>query len=174
MQKSSLEYRLWHRQSHSKCHPAIEYDRAIDGIELVTGETALQPTGRFDCTVISPGIDASWPLAMALSTVSDELIGEIELAWRLSDIPVIAITGTNGKTTTTELIAHLLNECGKSTVPAGNYGYAYSEVVLSGKKYDWVVLEVSSFQLETIIDFHPQVTLWMNFAATTGDRFTPS
>jgi len=141
-------------------------------LPLVTGDEALNPVGRFDLAVISPGIDASWPLARALGTVSDELIGEIEFAWRLSDIPVIAITGTNGKTTTTELTTHLLNACGKKAIAAGNYGYAYSDVVYYGEAYDWVVLEVSSFQLETIQSFHPKIAMWMNFAPDHMDRYT--
>ncbi len=148
----------------------IKYAEA--GFPLVTGEEALHPAGRFDLAVISPGIDASWPLARALAAVSDELIGEIEFAWRLSNIPVIAITGTNGKTTTTELITHLLNSCGKKAIAAGNYGYAYSDVVYYGEAYDWVVLEVSSFQLETIQGFHPKIALWMNFAPDHMDRYT--
>lgn len=153
-----------------KLAPAIERFAEI-GIELITGEAALQPSSKYDITVISPGIDASWPLAQALVKVSNELIGEIELAWRLSDIPVVAITGTNGKTTTTELITHLFNESGKKAIAAGNYGYAYSDVVYYGEQYDWVVLEVSSFQLETIHQFRPQISVWMNFAADHMDRY---
>ena len=141
------------------------------GIELITGEAALVPEDTFDCTVISPGIDESWELPQALSKVSHELIGEIEFAWRLSDIPVIAITGTNGKTTTTELTTHLINASGKKAVAAGNYGYAYSDVVYHGENFDWVILEVSSFQLETIKEFHPQISVWMNFAPDHMDRY---
>ncbi|MDF1815500.1 MAG: UDP-N-acetylmuramoyl-L-alanine--D-glutamate ligase [Verrucomicrobiales bacterium] len=142
------------------------------GFQLVTGEAALAPEDHFDITVISPGIDASWPLAKAFDDVSDELIGEIEFAWRLSRIPVIAITGTNGKTTTTMLTAHLLNQCGKKAIAAGNCGYAYSDVVYFGEDFDWVVLEVSSFQMETIKDFRPQIAVWMNFAPDHMDRYT--
>ncbi|MDF1755845.1 MAG: UDP-N-acetylmuramoyl-L-alanine--D-glutamate ligase [Verrucomicrobiales bacterium] len=156
--------------------PTGKLGKAIDrfaeaGLALVTGPDALKPEGYFDYTVISPGIDASWDLAKAHAAVSDELIGEIELAWRLSDIPVIAITGTNGKTTTTELTTHLLNSCGKKAIAAGNYGYAYSDVVYFGEAFDWVVLEVSSFQLETIKDFHPEISMWMNFASDHMDRY---
>lgn len=146
-------------------------DFAAGGIELITGDAALHPKGRFDCAVISPGIDVSRPIAVAIAEASDELIGEIEFAWRLSDIPVIAITGTNGKTTTTELTTRLLNECGKKAVAAGNYGYAYSDVVYFGGPFDWVVLEVSSFQLETIKEFHPSIAMWMNFAPDHMDRY---
>ncbi len=141
------------------------------GIELITGEAALSPRESFDLAVISPGISTSWPIGRAFCQSSRELIGEIELAWRLGDVPVIAVTGTNGKTTTTELIAYLLNECGMRSVAAGNYGYAYSEVVLSGEPYDWIALETSSFQLETIVDFRPRISVWTNFAPDHMDRY---
>ena len=143
------------------------------GVNLITGGEALHPREEFDYAVISPGIDANWPLGKAFAAASGELIGEIEFAWRLSggDAPVIAVTGTNGKTTVTELTAHLLNQCGKRAVAAGNYGYAYSDLVRSGESYDWVVLEVSSFQLETIVDFHPAIAVWMNFASDHMDRY---
>ena len=144
---------------------------STEGIELVSGDAALHPAEKFDLAVISPGIDASWPIGKAFAEASKELIGEIELAWRLSDFPVIAITGTNGKSTTTELIAHLFNETGKRSVPAGNFGYAFSDVVWSGEQYDWIALEVSSFQLETIVDFHPRISMWMNFAPDHMDRY---
>ena len=141
------------------------------GLTLTCGDRALQPAGHFDLTVISPGIDISWPIATAFGAASSELIGEIELAYRLGAAPVIAITGTNGKTTTTALIADMLNAAGLRAIAAGNIGLAYSEVVLSGESYDWIVLEVSSFQLETVSRFSPDVAIWMNFAPDHMDRY---
>ncbi|MEM6278227.1 MAG: UDP-N-acetylmuramoyl-L-alanine--D-glutamate ligase [Verrucomicrobiota bacterium] len=145
---------------------------AEKGITLTCGEEALTPPSSFDLTVISPGIDAATPIGLAFSDASDELVGEVEFANRLSSVPVIAITGTNGKTTTTSLIDHLLNGSGLKSVAAGNIGKAYSEVVLEGEELDWVVLEVSSFQLETIVDFAPKIAVWMNFAPDHMDRYT--
>src|SRR5690606_26027204 len=113
------------------------------------------PVGTFDLTVISPGIDTASPLARAFAAVSGESIGEIEFAFRLGETPVIAVTGTNGKTTTCSLIAAMLEATGLRAVAAGNIGLPFSEVVLSGRPYDWIVLELSSFQLETIADFTP-------------------
>ena len=141
------------------------------GLTLTCGDAALTPPGHFDLTVISPGIDTAWPIATAFSAASSELIGEIELAYRLGDAPVIAITGTNGKTTTTALISDMLNAAGLKAIAAGNIGLAYSEVVLSGKPYDRIVLEVSSFQLETVSRFNPEVAIWMNFAPDHMDRY---
>jgi UDP-N-acetylmuramoylalanine--D-glutamate ligase len=141
------------------------------GAPLTCGGEALRPPGRFDLCVISPGIDASWPIAAAFASASGELIGEIEFAWRLGTAPVIAITGTNGKTTTTALVAAMLDAAGLRAVAAGNIGLPYSEVVLSGQKYDWIVLETSSFQLETISTFAPRIALWLNFAPDHMDRY---
>ena len=141
------------------------------GVVLTCGKEALSPGQKFDVTVISPGIDERWPIAQAFIEVSDEFIGEIELADRLNDIPVIAVTGTNGKTTTTSLITDMINGGGKHAVAAGNIGRAYSDVVLSGQSFDWIVLELSSFQLETIRSFSPEVAVWMNFAPDHLDRY---
>jgi len=141
------------------------------GVELVCGDDALIPPNKFDVTVISPGIDARWPIAVAFAGVSDELIGEIELAYRFSNGSIIAITGTNGKTTTTALVSEMLKSSGISSIAAGNIGLPFSEVVTSGERYDWIVLELSSFQLETVSQFKPDVAVWMNFAPDHMDRY---
>jgi len=141
------------------------------GVPLVCGEGALDPGGAWDLAVLSPGIDTSWPLATAFSDAADELIGEIELAARLNRAPLIAITGTNGKTTTTELVAKMLGSVGLRAAAAGNIGLAFSEVVEKGEPLDWIVLEVSSFQLETISTFAPRIAVWLNFAPDHMDRY---
>ena len=128
-------------------------------------------TTTFTLAVTSPGLDASWPLPRAFSDAGVRLIGEIEFAFQNTDVPVCAITGTNGKTTTTELVAHILNACGHKTVPCGNYGHALSEVVAAEQKFDMLTVEVSSFQLETVTTFHPQVSVWLNFAPDHLDRY---
>jgi len=156
--------------SPEKLAPAVSRFAAL-GARLTCGGEALRPPGRFDLCVISPGIDASWPIAAAFAEASGELVGEIEFAWRLGNAPVIAITGTNGKTTTTALVAAMLGAAGLRSIAAGNIGLPYSEVVLSGKNYDWIVLETSSFQLETVSTFAPRIALWLNFAPDHMDRY---
>ncbi len=141
------------------------------GVSLTTGEAALAPEGRYDLTVMSPGIALTWPIARTFSGISTELVGEIEFAFRANTAPVIAITGTNGKTTTTSLITEMLNAAGLKTVAAGNIGLPFSEVVRSGEAYDWVVLELSSFQLETISTFAAPIAIWLNFAPDHMDRY---
>ncbi len=153
-----------------KLKPAVSRFEEI-GVALTCGDSALSPASQFDVTVISPGIDTAWPIAQAFERVSGELIGEIELAYRLTDIPIVAITGTNGKTTTTSLVEEMLVSSGVRAVAAGNIGLAFSEVVGSGESYDWIVLELSSFQLETIKSFSPEIGVWMNFAPDHMDRY---
>lgn len=146
-----------------------------EGITFVMGlDQARQAcqTTRFDLAVVSPGLDASWPLPRIFVSSGIPLIGELEFAWReLKDIPMVAITGTNGKTTTTELLERVFNGCGKRTIACGNYGLALSEVACSGEEYDVLMVEVSSFQLETITSFRPTVALWLNFAPDHLDRY---
>ncbi len=144
------------------------------GLNYVFGDAALASPqdASIDEVVVSPGIDLASDIAQTFSTCGAPLIGEIELAWRCDpDTPVIAITGTNGKTTTTELVAHLLNGAGIRSVAAGNYGRAYTDVVNSDESYDVIALELSSFQLETVDRFHPGVAVWMNFAPDHMDRY---
>jgi len=141
------------------------------GIPLVSGRSALEQEKTCDLAVISPGIPGDSDLARTFTSRGIELIGEIEFAWRLGNAPTIAITGTNGKTTTTGLIAAILNGAGKRTVATGNIGYAFSELIESGRPCDWYVVEVSSFQLETIAEFRPAVAVWLNFAPDHMDRY---
>jgi UDP-N-acetylmuramoylalanine--D-glutamate ligase len=142
------------------------------GAPLTSGETALEPPHSFDTVVVSPGIDTASPIARSFAAASGEFIGEIEFAWRFCDAPVIGITGTNGKTTTTALIAAMLQAAGLRAIAAGNIGLPFSDVILSGVRHDWVVLELSSFQLETITSLSPRVAVWMNFAPDHLDRYT--
>jgi UDP-N-acetylmuramoylalanine--D-glutamate ligase len=138
----------------------------LDQAKLAAAES------RFDLCVTSPGLDAGWPLPRVFTDAGVPLIGEMEFAWRaLKHIPVVGITGTNGKTTTTELIERMLTGCGKSTVACGNYGLALSEVAAGEVSYDVLTVEVSSFQLETITSFRPKVALWLNFAPDHLDRY---
>ncbi|MDB6069883.1 MAG: UDP-N-acetylmuramoylalanine/D-glutamate ligase [Verrucomicrobiales bacterium] len=141
-----------------------------EGFNVITGNAARGAEGPFDLAILSPGIDPSWPLARSLSDRGVPGVSEIEFAFQQTTVPVIAITGTNGKTTTTGLIAHLLTAAGKRTVPCGNYGTALAEVVLAGEPLDVLTVEVSSFQLELIETFHPIVAVWMNFAPDHLDR----
>lgn len=141
-----------------------------EGFTVFAGPDALTSGGPFDLAVLSPGIDPSWPLARRMSGAGVPCISEIEFAARQTQTPMVAITGTNGKTTTTGLIAHLLNGSGIRTVPCGNYGRALADVVLAHEPLDILTVEVSSFQLELISTFHPHIAVWMNYAPDHLDR----
>ncbi|HWB02522.1 MAG TPA: UDP-N-acetylmuramoyl-L-alanine--D-glutamate ligase [Verrucomicrobiales bacterium] len=141
-----------------------------EGIACVLGDAALTCQEKFDLAVLSPGIDPSWPIATALTARGIPAIGEVEFAVQNTSTPYIAITGTNGKTTTTELTAAILNGAGVKTLACGNIGLALSSVVLDGTPADVFTIEVSSFQLELIETFRPCVAVWMNFAPDHLDR----
>ena len=141
------------------------------GIEVICGPEAECNASYFELVVLSPGIDPATALARNFSSRGVEMIGELELGWRSINLPVIAITGTNGKTTTTELLAQMLNACGQRTIACGNIGKPLSEVAREGRDLDVLTVEVSSFQLETISSFKPAISVWLNFAPDHLDRY---
>lgn len=123
-----------------------------------------------DLIVISPGIDTYSPLVQAFARRAP-MIGETELASNYYGGGIIGITGTNGKTTTTELVSRILKHAGLGGTPCGNYGAPLSEILLSPDQPAAIALELSSFQLETIEDLRPKVSIWLNFAPDHMDRY---
>jgi UDP-N-acetylmuramoylalanine--D-glutamate ligase len=150
----------------------IDNLRAQD-VRVICGTTAAdEDSSTYEMAVLSPGIDPASRLVGNFSSRGIDVIGELELGWRSCEkIPVIAVTGTNGKTTTTELLAQMLNACGQRTIACGNIGKPLSEVAREKQPYDVLTVEVSSFQLETIRTFHPAISLWLNFAPDHLDRY---
>jgi UDP-N-acetylmuramoylalanine--D-glutamate ligase len=149
----------------------IDNLRAQD-IGVICGTAADEDSSTYQMAVLSPGIDPASRLVRNFSSRGIDIVGELELGWRFCEkIPVIAVTGTNGKTTTTELLAQMLSACGQRTIACGNIGKPLSEVAREKQPYDVLTVEVSSFQLETIRTFHPCVSLWLNFAPDHLDRY---
>ncbi len=142
-----------------------------NGVTVRCGPAAETDASSYDLIVLSPGIDPASPLAANFSSRNIETIGELELGWRSVELPVIAVTGTNGKTTTTELLAQMLNACGQNTIACGNIGKPLCEVALEDRDLDVLTVEVSSFQLETITTFRPAISVWLNFAPDHLDRY---
>lgn len=140
-------------------------------VRVICGAVADKDPSTYQMAVLSPGIDPVSRLARNFSSRKIDMIGELELGWRSCEVPVIAITGTNGKTTTTELVAQMLNACGQKTIACGNIGKPLSEVAREKKQFDVLTVEVSSFQLETIQKFRPSISLWLNFAPDHLDRY---
>ena len=141
------------------------------GVRVICGATADEDSAGYHMAILSPGIDPVSRLARKFSSRGIETIGELELGWRCCDIPIVAVTGTNGKTTTTELLAQMLNACGQRTIACGNIGKPLSEVAREKQPFDVLTVEVSSFQLEAIRSFHPSISLWLNFAPDHLDRY---
>jgi UDP-N-acetylmuramoylalanine--D-glutamate ligase len=149
----------------------IDNLRAQD-VRVICGAAADEDSSAYQMAVLSPGIDPASRLVRNFSSRGIDIIGELELGWVFCEkTPVIAVTGTNGKTTTTELLAQILNACGQRTIACGNIGKPLCEVAREKQPYDVLTVEVSSFQLETIRTFHPSISLWLNFAPDHLDRY---
>jgi UDP-N-acetylmuramoylalanine--D-glutamate ligase len=140
------------------------------GIVVELGSPAA-PKRLFDLAVLSPGVPSDHRLVRELRQRGVPVISELELGYQQARCLNIAITGTNGKTTTTELVAHILNQCGRKTIAAGNIGLPVCEVVDRSKELDFLTLEVSSFQLETIHYFRPSVGVLLNLTPDHLDRY---
>ena len=124
-----------------------------------------------DTIIVSPGIPLDIePLARARSR-GIEILGELEWAWRQVSLPTVAVTGTNGKTTTTALIGEMLKQAGKRPFVGGNIGTPLSRWILSKDPADVLVLELSSFQLDTASTFRPHVGVLLNITEDHLDRY---
>jgi UDP-N-acetylmuramoylalanine--D-glutamate ligase len=121
--------------------------------------------------VVSPGVPADAAVLYNAKEKNIKLISEVEFAYEFCKGKIIAITGTNGKTTTTSLCGHVFNNCGFKTHVAGNIGLAFSEIALDVKESDFVALEVSSFQLDLIDKFKPAVAMILNITPDHLNRY---
>lgn len=138
---------------------------AGEGVEIVCGEHASEQFAGAKLVVPSPGVAAAVIRKFLPAEDTPEIMAETELAWRqLSGEPVIGVTGTSGKTTTTSLCSAMLREQGLRVFTGGNIGTPLSEYVLSGEKADVIVLELSSFQLQTCSLLHPRVAILLNIS----------
>ena len=143
-----------------------------DGITAEAGRHDLERIAAAGCVVVSPGVPPGAPPLATARAHGVQMISEIEVALRaLPGVPYIGITGTNGKTTVTAMIAHLLRALGYETVEAGNIGRPLSEVALEGKLPAWVVIELSSFQLHDTPSVAPTVAVLTNLAPDHLDRY---
>jgi UDP-N-acetylmuramoylalanine--D-glutamate ligase len=142
------------------------------GVEVHPNATEAEGRAQVsDYLIVSPGIDTFGPYVAAFSEHAGEVIGEVELAARYFRGRIVGITGTNGKTTTTELVERILSHASLGGTACGNYGTPFAEVVLQAVPPAVVSLELSSFQLETIQSLHPVVAVWLNFAPDHMDRY---
>lgn len=124
-----------------------------------------------DFFAISPGVPSTVPLVQQALRNGTPVYSEIEVASWFCRAPIVAITGTNGKTTTTSLIGHIFRTSGRGTTVAGNIGYPFADYVRDLKPEDVAVLEVSSFQLDHISAFRPRVSVLLNITPDHLDRY---
>jgi UDP-N-acetylmuramoylalanine--D-glutamate ligase len=129
------------------------------GINVKLGDK-FAPTSE-DIIVVSPGVPWDISPLVTARAMGIDTIGEMELAWRyLSDIPWVAITGTNGKTTTTALTDAIFKAAGLETIGCGNIGFAACELALLDVKPAWIIAELSSYQIESTFTLKPQIGVW--------------
>ena len=131
-------------------------------VELILGDVSEDMLKSFDIAVLSPGVPLDIPLVEKMKALSMTIWGEIELAYRCKKGDVLAITGTNGKTTTTALLGKIMSDAAESVFVVGNIGTPYTSKALEMKENSTTVAEISSFQLETIEEFAPQVSAILN------------
>lgn len=140
-------------------------------VGLISGELPSWLLDQIDLLVISPGVPTNTIPARYVDRKDGEVIGEVELAYRFLKGRIVAITGSNGKTTTTALIGEILKNAGFKTQVGGNIGTAMISLAESSVDDGWNVIEVSSFQLETIKDFRPDVAACLNVTPNHLDRY---
>src|SRR5215213_10033704 len=140
------------------------------GVELALGADGLAQLERARCVVKSPGVPAEAPVIAAARERGVAVIGELELAWRLLPNPFVAVTGTNGKTTTAELLGAIHRAGGVDVAVAGNVGTPLSSLADALDPGAVVVCEASSFQLEDASEFAPETALLLNLEEDHLDR----
>jgi UDP-N-acetylmuramoylalanine--D-glutamate ligase len=148
--------------SDSNCSPNLEAQKQqleTLGINVKLGDK-FTPTNE-DIIVVSPGVPWDIPPLVKARDMGIDTIGEMELAWRyLQDIPWVAITGTNGKTTTTALTDAIFKAAGLETIACGNIGFAACELALLAIRPAWIIAELSSYQIESTVTLTPRIGVW--------------
>jgi len=149
-----------------------------DSVDELKKEDIEFETGRhsdrvYDCEfmIVSPGVPNDAPVITKAKELEIDLISEVDFAFRVCNCNIIAITGTNGKTTTTSLCGHVFNQSGCNMFVAGNIGLPFSEIALDVQENEFVALEVSSFQLDLIDEFKPNIAMILNITPDHLNRY---
>jgi UDP-N-acetylmuramoylalanine--D-glutamate ligase len=142
-----------------------------EGVGCMAGDVPSWLLDQIELVVMSPGVPTKSIPARYAARAGAEVIGEVELASRFLRGRIVGITGTNGKTTTTTLVGELLKDAGLQVQVGGNIGTPLISMVDASSDDGWTVVELSSFQLETIVDFHPAVALVLNVTPNHMDRY---
>lgn len=153
-----------------------EFNGALDGLEaegcdLRLGSHQVEDFLEADRIIVSPGVPLDIEPLNEARARGKEILGELEWAWRQVSLPSIAVTGTNGKTTTTALIGEMFRQAGKNPFVGGNIGTPLSQWILTGNAADILVLEISSYQLDTAASFRPNIAVLLNVTDDHLDRY---
>jgi UDP-N-acetylmuramoylalanine--D-glutamate ligase len=149
--------------------PDAEVPAHLDGAEVVRGADGPELLDGVDLVVPSPGVPAESPLLRTAVARGVAVLSEIEVAARFLDAPIVAVTGTNGKSTTTSLVGAMLEQAGRRVFTGGNLGTPLVDAVGGG--FELIVAEVSSFQLEWVDELRPDVALLLNLTDDHLDRY---
>lgn len=155
----------------SSCEGKHEWRQELEerGVEVVCDAVEL-PEGNFETAVISPGIRADHPWVATLRMQGADVMSALECGWRRCKVPILAVTGTNGKSTVVKFCADVLRAAGYRAFEGGNYGMPLAALVLDEPEADWYVLEISSFQLEIPGSLKPRIGMLLNVQPDHLDR----
>ena len=164
------------RTTATDLRPRDRFNGALDHLEkkgctLRLGTHLAEDFLKADQIVVSPGVPLDLEPLREARARGIEIVGELEWAWRLVNLPVVAVTGTNGKTTTTSLVGEMFRAAGKRAFVGGNIGSPLSQWLVEGGEADTLILEVSSFQLDTASTFRPDVGVLLNVTEDHLDRY---
>ena len=141
------------------------------GVRFVAPAAIESVLGELTSAVLSPGVPLNGELVRRVQAARVPVYSEVEVAYRISRAPIVAITGTKGKTTTTALVGAMFRRAGKTTHVGGNIGNALINETFVAQPGDWVIAEVSSFQLESIRSFKPKISAILNLSPDHLDRY---
>ena len=158
-------------KDESELEPRFLREAREIGAMLEAGGHKKETFLSADAIVVSPGVPRDMAPLAAAREKGIPVLGEMELACRLMDAPMVAVTGTNGKSTVTALLGAMLERAGLNVFVGGNIGTPLIEYAAAGKKADYAVVEVSSFQLDTMTTFHPTVAVLLNVSPDHLDRY---
>ncbi len=148
--------------------PGIE---DLQGIDIETGGHTERAIEDAELIVLSPGVPLSLPLLQQARKRGIEILSEVEVAWWFAKAPIWGVTGSNGKSTTASLLGYILRSSGREVEVAGNIGRPLSGVVKGISDKGIIVAEISSFQLDTVRDFSPQLAILLNITPDHLDRY---
>ena len=173
---AKLLYRLgarvivYDKKKHDEVSDLVEELESAIHCEFCLGEEPDKLLGQIDLIVLSPGIPTDVPFLVKAKSIGIKVISEVELAYQYCKAPILAITGTNGKTTTTTLLGEIIKASGITTHVVGNIGVPFTAKVEEIKSSDIAVVEISSFQLQTVEEFRPWISLMLNLTPDHLDR----